>query len=356
MLVALPATSANTIRCCLPVLHQMLEAALAAADPSTMSWADMQRMLDQPADQAAATFAPPAPDSSGAIGPDGLVGVDAGRPRRAKPKLPSERRTERRRVMTPRDELEEEDDSGMPELPPHMLPGDPRAPEPEPESPPAPRRSGAGRAVRASGGEGSPFSDEEDGGGGGGGGGRGARRRTPPRNKAARKPRTSTTGPGKAAKAAMEIEAKRKARREAAEIEKARREAEVAEHGDRPNVLFRRLIDEFRDELGTGRRKIAGANYPRAKDGSPASGGGGAKEAGQGSLLVCVRKRPLLHHREGDEYDVLTSAGDRALICHEPRTKMDMSQTMEHHQFLFDHVFDEEASTADVYHGEKLTR
>ena len=47
----------------------------------------------------------------------------------------------------------------------------------------------------------------------------------------------------------MEIEAKRKARREAAEIEKRRREREIAEHGDRPNVLFRRLIDEFRREL-----------------------------------------------------------------------------------------------------------
>jgi kinesin family protein 2/24 len=146
----------------------------------------------------------------------------------------------------------------------------------------------------------------------------------------------------------MEIEAKRKARREAAEIEKRRREEEIAEHGDRPNVLFRRLIDEFRSELRSGRRNVPGASYPRAHDGSP--DGSRAKAAGQGSLLVCVRKRPLLHHREGDEYDVLTAAGDRALICHEPRTKMDMSQTMEHHQFLFDHVFDEDASTADVYH------
>jgi|EP01043_Picozoa_sp_COSAG02_P002668 hypothetical protein len=310
----------------------MLDAALAAADPSTMSWADMQRMLDQPADQAVAAFAPPQPEFSGAIGQDGLVGVDADRPRRAKPKLPSERR----RVVR---QEQEEEDAGLASLPPHMLPGDPREPEPEPEPEPEqrspPRRTIEGRGVRTG-----ARGDLEGAGGGG-------RQRTPPRGKAARKPRSST-GPGKAAKAALEIEAKRKARREAAEIEKRRREQEIAEHGDRPNVLFRRLIDEFRSELGSGRRNVPGASYPRGQDGSP--DGRGAKAAGQGSLLVCVRKRPLLHHREGDEYDVLTAAGDRALICHEPRTKMDMSQTMEHHQFLFDHVFDEEASTADVYH------
>ena len=294
---------------------QMLEAALAAADPSTMSWADMQRMLDQPVDQAVAAFAPAEPDSSGAIGQDGLVGVDPHRPRRAKPKLPSERR----RVVRHEQEAEE---TGLADLPPHMLPGDPRAPEPEPEPEPEspPAGSGDGRVVRSGG---------------------GGRQRTPPRGKAERKPRSST-GPGKAALAAMEIEAKRKARREAAEKEKLRREAEIAEHGDRPNVLFRRLIEEFRSDLAAGRRKVPGAKYPR--------GQGGDKASGPGSLLVCVRKRPLLHHREGDEYDVLTAAGDRALICHEPRTKMDMSQTMEHHQFLFDHVFDEQASTADVYH------
>ena len=121
----------------------MLDAALAAADPSTMSWADMQRMLDQPVDQAVATFAPPQPDSFGTIvGQDGLVGVDADRPRRAKPTLPSERK----RVVR---QEQEEEDAGLADLPPHMLPGDPREPEPEPEQRSSPRRTVDGRGVRS---------------------------------------------------------------------------------------------------------------------------------------------------------------------------------------------------------------
>jgi len=136
----------------------------------------------------------------------------------------------------------------------------------------------------------------------------------------------------------MAIEQKRQERRAAAGRERARREAEVAEHGDQPNLLFRRLIKEFRTEIAEGRRTLSGA------------GAAGGSVAGRGRLLVAVRKRPLLDHREGDEYDVLTTVGPCALIAHEPRTKMDMTQTMEHHQFLFDRVFDEHASTADVYH------
>ena len=99
-----------------------------------------------------------------------------------------------------------------------------------------------------------------------------------------------------------------------------------------------------------------------------------------------------------DGYDVLTATSTRSLVCHEPRTKMDLSQasqhrnehaikficlaclrtaplvidsaappprlrpqanipvltclcrqTLEHHHFVFDHVFDHTAQTADVY-------
>ena len=128
---------------------------------------------------------------------------------------------------------------------------------------------------------------------------------------------------------------------------------------------------------------------------------------------VAVRKRPLLTHREVDEYDVLTSVGPRTLICHEPKkdfkevcvcvcvcvyTKIHTRththslshthihtcqhrefqfdfvcvlqnvfscsrmcsltlecvlllqvQTCQHHEFQFDFVLDETASTAQVY-------
>ena len=140
------------------------------------------------------------------------------------------------------------------------------------------------------------------------------------------------TGPGKAAKAAMAIEERRRERRAAAEAEKALREADVAEHGDRANVVPRRMVAAFRQELSSGVRVYHDA---------PAEHGA--------ALLVAVRKRPLLNHREGDEYDVLTCVGKRTLVAHEPKKDMREVQTCHHHEFCFDHVFDENSSTADVY-------
>ena len=289
-----------------------LDAALAHADPNAMGWEDFQRMLDQP-DEAIAERCARTPPTVDAVEAGGLVGVDPDRPVRAKPKLSSQQPKARRAQAVAASEPVEQEE--MPEPPPHMLAGDPRAPV----SPAASPRRRGGKA-RERGGE----------------RGGGAPSRTPPRGR--QKARVSSIGPGKAAKAAMAIEQKRQERRAAAGRERARREAEVAEHGDQPNLLFRRLIKEFRTEIAEGRRTLSGA------------GAAGGSVAGRGRLLVAVRKRPLLDHREGDEYDVLTTVGPSALIAHEPRTKMDMTQTMEHHQFLFDRVFDEHASTADVYH------
>lgn len=143
---------------------------------------------------------------------------------------------------------------------------------------------------------------------------------------------TSATAPGKAAKAALAIEEKRRQRRAAAEAEKAQREAEVAEHGDRANLVPRRMIAAFRQELAGGTRV-----YPQAQSEPNCS------------ILVAVRKRPLMTHREVDEYDVLTSVGPRTIVCHEPKKDVKEVQTCQHHEFHFDHVFDETASTADVF-------
>jgi kinesin family protein 2/24 len=66
-------------------------------------------------------------------------------------------------------------------------------------------------------------------------------------------------------------------------------------------------------------------------------------------LLVAVRKRPLLQHREGDDYDVLTAASARVLVCHEPKKDVKETLTCHHHEFRFDHVFDEDSSTAQIY-------
>ena len=64
---------------------------------------------------------------------------------------------------------------------------------------------------------------------------------------------------------------------------------------------------------------------------------------------MAVRKRPILEHREGGHYDVLTAVGARTLVCHEPKKDMKEVQTCVHHDFHFDHVFDDGASTEQVY-------
>lgn len=67
-------------------------------------------------------------------------------------------------------------------------------------------------------------------------------------------------------------------------------------------------------------------------------------------LSVYVRKRPLgaeeIHTRF---FDVVTVIDDETVTVHEPKTKFDLSRTLDNHAFLFDGVFDESASSEDVY-------
>jgi hypothetical protein len=147
---------------------------------------------------------------------------------------------------------------------------------------------------------------------------------------------------GKAARAAKAIEEKRRQRRAAAEAEKAEREAEVAQHGDRQHVLPRRMIANFRVELAAGTRVYQGRGIHANTYMHTLA------DEGQASLLVTVRKRPLLQHREQEDYDVLTAVGSQVLICHEPKKDMKENVTCHHHEFHFDHVFDEHASTGTL--------
>lgn len=67
-------------------------------------------------------------------------------------------------------------------------------------------------------------------------------------------------------------------------------------------------------------------------------------------LSVYVRKRPLTAEEVHARYfDVVTVLGDMSLALHEPKTKVDMSRTLDNHVFSFDGVFDESASSEDVF-------
>ncbi|CAO3572215.1 unnamed protein product [Mortierella alpina] len=66
-------------------------------------------------------------------------------------------------------------------------------------------------------------------------------------------------------------------------------------------------------------------------------------------IRVCVRKRPLSNkeiHR--GEKDMATVAG-RQLAVDEPKVRLDMTKFIERHKFVFDEVFDSDASNEDVY-------
>jgi hypothetical protein len=123
--------------------------------------------------------------------------------------------------------------------------------------------------------------------------------------------------------------------------------------------------------VGGGRLVVAaGVRAKEAVAGARARrGGGGVSQNGQ-LLSRCGRSSPANAsvfdtHRDSissrfdcragssssssSSYDILTCTGPCSLTCHEPRTKMDGTHTLENQHFAFDHVFGDQTTTADVY-------
>ena len=73
----------------------------------------------------------------------------------------------------------------------------------------------------------------------------------------------------------------------------------------------------------------------------------------EGTIRVCVRKRPIFKDEiKGSEFDVLTCMHDKLITVHDARMHADMvRQLMNHHEFLFDRVFDAKAGNDEVYQG-----
>ena len=72
-----------------------------------------------------------------------------------------------------------------------------------------------------------------------------------------------------------------------------------------------------------------------------------------GDLKVCVRKRPIFKSElQGKEFDVLTVTHGKLITVHDARMHADMRrQLMNHHEFIFDRVFNENADNDQVYAG-----
>uniref|UniRef100_K3W686 Kinesin-like protein n=1 Tax=Globisporangium ultimum (strain ATCC 200006 / CBS 805.95 / DAOM BR144) TaxID=431595 RepID=K3W686_GLOUD len=172
------------------------------------------------------------------------------------------------------------------------------------------------------------------------------------------KPKASTLG------ALAEIQRKRNERRAQQAEEKQRIQSELEEHGDDNGYKFRRLIQKYRDALPAFQKQQKTALPPLAKNDISASAG-----IPTARLSVFVRKRPLSKKElKAKGYDIISclyavAAGQgkskpsipvasscrQELLLHEPKLKVDCSETLENHQFRFDGVFDEMQDNSHVY-------
>jgi hypothetical protein len=67
------------------------------------------------------------------------------------------------------------------------------------------------------------------------------------------------------------------------------------------------------------------------------------------SIKVVVRKRPLSKSEGLREADVIDRVNNYTLLVHEPKIKVDLTKYVESHQFMYDEVFDDSFTTADIY-------
>jgi hypothetical protein len=129
--------------------------------------------------------------------------------------------------------------------------------------------------------------------------------------------------------------------------EKARRSKELATHGgiDRGDLLHRRSVDEFRARLAAAPPQQQNLLIDRAAEARPevqVEEAPAAAAAAAARIVVAVRKRPLLRReQEAGDFDVLSCLGGRSIGVH--RSARELSS------FGFDHVFDEHASSDQLY-------
>ncbi|EQC38312.1 hypothetical protein SDRG_04032 [Saprolegnia diclina VS20] len=145
-------------------------------------------------------------------------------------------------------------------------------------------------------------------------------------------PKRPIKGKASCVGALAEIQRKREERRALQVQEKNRKDAELKEHGDDTGYKFRRLIKVYRATLP---KRDPAMRRPLVST---------------SKLSVFVRKRPLSKKELAAKgYDVITCTQAASLLCHEPKFKVDMSESLENHAFAFDGVFDEADDNDVIY-------
>ncbi|TPX49134.1 hypothetical protein SeLEV6574_g01646 [Synchytrium endobioticum] len=163
----------------------------------------------------------------------------------------------------------------------------------------------------------------------------------PPREPIMKGPRSSNTSPSKAA---IEV-AKLKAAREERRARQAERKRELQELNseEREHRDYLVAISSFRNEF---ERQVNALGHRLKRTGRNDSD----------RIRVCMRARPFNHRETHDHlFNVITSRTSTFpfshCYIHEPRQRVDQSKEVLNHRFIFDDVFDETATNADVYNG-----
>ncbi|KAI8917926.1 P-loop containing nucleoside triphosphate hydrolase protein [Entophlyctis helioformis] len=148
-----------------------------------------------------------------------------------------------------------------------------------------------------------------------------------------------------ASKAVLEVERLRIKRLERRERQNEMRKAKEGLDDQQQKVMgYRQTIDDFRLDFA---RKRAELKIRLASQGRP-------ERKRSAKIQVCVRKRPI-HNKEINkkEFDIVTTATESYpyshIYIHEPKIRLDLTHSINTHRFIFDSVFDENATNHDVY-------
>eukprot|EP00842_Homolaphlyctis_polyrhiza_P004529 jgi/Hompol1/5077/HPOL_001299-RA len=111
-------------------------------------------------------------------------------------------------------------------------------------------------------------------------------------------------------------------------------------------MVYRSVIDQFRLEFA---RKRAALKVRLASSGIAED-----DRKRVPKIQVCVRKRPMFSKEISNRnYDVVTTASETFpyahIYIHEPKVRVDMSHDMNTHRFMFDNVFDDNATNEQVH-------
>lgn len=106
----------------------------------------------------------------------------------------------------------------------------------------------------------------------------------------------------------------------------------------------REYRDDFSAAIDRYRRRLISLDVGASESES-------TNEWDNGSIRVCVRRRPIFKDElKNFEFDVVTCINGNRVVIHDARMHTDMKrQFINHHTFEFDKVFNERSSNDDVY-------